>query len=109
MAFDETLAARVRPLLAAVEGVLEKKMFGGVAFLVHGNMSVGVHGSDLIVRINPGEAEEALEQPGTRIFDLTGRPMKGWLLVASSALTQKSVLSKWVSKGVAYARSLPPK
>ncbi len=109
MAYDEALAARVRPLVASADAVQEKKMFGGLAFLVHGHMSVGIRGSDLIVRINPSETDDALKEPGTRVFDITGRPMKGWILVAASALIQRSALSKWVSRGLAYAQSLPPK
>lgn len=109
MAFDETLATRVRPLLSGTAGVIEKKMFGGLAFLVNGNMSVGVHGSELIVRVEPTETEPALKKPGVRIFDITGRPMKGWLLVAASALTDKKSLSYWVEKGTSYAKSLPAK
>jgi hypothetical protein len=105
---DDALAARIRPLLAGAAGVVEKKMFGGLAFLVHGNMSVGVHGSELIVRIDPAETDDALEQAGVRVFDLTGRPMKGWLLVSGKALAGRA-LASWVSRGVAYARSLPPK
>ncbi len=108
MAFDEALANRIRPLLAGASGVMEKKMFGGLAFLVQGNMGVGVHGAELIVRIEPSETAAALKQPGVRIFDITGRPMKGWLLVSAESLGQKA-LASWVSKGLAYARSLPPK
>ena len=109
MAFDEALASRIRSLVAASDGIAEKKMFGGLAFLVHGNMSVGIHGADLIVRIDPDEANAALKEPGARICDITGRPMKGWLLVASSALARRSSLTKWVDRGVTHARSLPPK
>ena len=109
MAYDEALATRVRSLVASTDGVVEKKMFGGLAFLVNGNMSVGVHGSELIVRIDPDETDAALTQPGTRIFDITGRPMKGWLLVASQSLGEKKALSGWVKRGVVYARSLPSK
>lgn len=109
MAFDKELADRVRPLLSGSAGVVEKKMFGGVAFLVNGHMSVGVHGSELIVRIEPGATESALEKPGVRIFDITGKPMRGWLLVGTSALTDKKSLSYWVSQGVSYAKSLPAK
>ena len=109
MAYDESLADRVRPLLDDVDGVVEKKMFGGLAFLVQGNMSVGIRGSDLIVRIEPSETDAALKQPGVRIFDITGRPMKGWLLVSPDVLGQKKALEAWVVRGVSYARSLPPK
>jgi TfoX/Sxy family transcriptional regulator of competence genes len=109
MAYDEALATRVRSLVASADGVVEKKMFGGLAFLVNGNMSVGVHGSELIVRIDPGETDAALREPGARIFDITGRPMKGWLLVAAQSLAEKKVLTDWVKRGVGYARSLPRK
>ncbi len=109
MAFNETLAARVRESIGTATGVVEKRMFGGLAFLVGGNMSVGVHGSELIVRIEPSQTDQALQEAGVRIFDITGRPMKGWLLVSSSAVEHPSALRKWVSKGVAYAQSLPPK
>ena len=108
MAFDEALANSVRPLLAGTRGLVEKKMFGGLAFLVRGNMSVGIHGAELIVRIEPDETDKALKQAGVRIFDITGRPMKGWLLVSGKGLTPKA-LESWVAKGLAYARSLPPK
>ena len=109
MAYDEALAGRVRPLLSATQGVVEKKMFGGLAFLVRGNMSVGIHGAELIVRIDPAETEGALAEPGTRIFDITGRPMKGWLLVSPRALGDQAGLTKWVRRGISYAQSLPAK
>ena len=109
MAYDETLAQRAKPLLAGVPGVAEKKMFGGLAFLVNGNMSVGVHGTELIVRIDPAQTDAALKTPGVRIFDITGRPMKGWLLISADALGTAGALAGWIGKGVAYAQSLPPK
>ena len=86
MAFDEALAARVRKVLGKRRGVVEKKMFGGIAFLLHGNMSVGLHGKELVVRVDPEEGERALSEPNVRRFDLTGRPMKGWLLVGPAGL-----------------------
>jgi TfoX/Sxy family transcriptional regulator of competence genes len=109
LALNETLAARVRKCVAAENGVVEKRMFGGLAFLVRGHMSVGVHGNELIVRIEPSQTERALKQLGVRIFDITGRPMKGWLLVSSGALEQERDLREWVGRGLAFARSLPPK
>jgi len=109
MAFDEALAGRVRPLVAQAPSVVEKRMFGGVAFLVRGNMSVGVHGSELIVRIDPDETDEALKEAGVRRFDITGRPIKGWLLVSATALGTEAALEQWVARGVHYARSLPAK
>jgi TfoX/Sxy family transcriptional regulator of competence genes len=109
MAADETLSNRVRALLSDAGDVVEKKMFGGLAFLVQGNMSVGVHGSELIVRIDPAETDDALAEPGVRIFDITGRPMRGWLLVSTEALSDETSLVTWVERGVSYARSLPAK
>ncbi|MDH5540288.1 MAG: TfoX/Sxy family protein [Rhizobacter sp.] len=109
MAYDEMLASRVRPLLAGVPGTIEKKMFGGLAFLVNGNMSVGIHGAELIVRIDPAQTDAALKTPGVRIFDITGRPMKGWLLVSAGGLGDAKALAGWIDRGVGYAQTLPPK
>jgi TfoX/Sxy family transcriptional regulator of competence genes len=109
MAFDEALAMRIRPLLAKTRGVVEKKMFGGLAFLINGNMSVGIRGAELIVRIDPAGTDEALTEVGVRIFDITGRPMKGWLLVSAEAVSQAQALAQLVHRGVSYATSLPAK
>jgi TfoX-like protein len=109
MAFDETLAARVRGVLSSSEGVVEKKMFGGLAFLVQGNMSCGVHDTELIVRLPPEDTDAALAEPHVRVFDLTGRPMKGWVLVAPAGVASDGDLKGWVAKALAYAGSLPAK
>jgi TfoX/Sxy family transcriptional regulator of competence genes len=109
MAFDEKLAERLRQQLAPVLGVVEKRMFGGVSFLLNGNMCYGVHKDALIVRLAPEASEAALRQPHTRIFDLTGRPMKGWLLVEAGGVNTAARLKQWVKQGVAYAESLPSK
>lgn len=109
MAFDEQLAARLRKQLGRRKGVSEKKMFGGIAFLVSGNMCVGVHGRDMIVRLEPAETERALAQPHTRRFDLTGRPMRGWILVQPEGLTGEAALGTWLRTALKYAESLPPK
>jgi hypothetical protein len=109
MAFDESLAERIRARLGGRAGVLEKKMFGGLAFLVRGNMCVGVHGDSMIVRLAPEETDAALKKPHVRIFDITGRPMKGWLLVDPPALNTDARLQKWIDVAVAYASALPPK
>jgi len=82
-------------------------MFGGVAFLINGNMSVGIDKNELIVRLAPDETDEALKQPGARIFDITGRPMKGWLLIGGAGL--KKSPGGWVQRGVTYASSLSKK
>jgi TfoX/Sxy family transcriptional regulator of competence genes len=109
MAFDDVLAARIRDVLSGTEGLVEKRMFGGVAFLLNGNMCCGVHGDDVIVRVDPESAEDALRAPHVRIFDLTGRPMKGWLLVGSDAVASDEQLRSWVGLGVDFAGSLPAK
>lgn len=84
-------------------------MFGGLAMLLHGNMAVGVHGESLIVPTDPGHQEQLLPVPGARVFDLTGRPMKGWLLVDPGGCAEDADLRRWVERGIGYARSLPPK
>jgi len=109
MAYDEGLATRVRELLGDRAGVAEKQMFGGLAFLVHGNMACGVRGEDLIVRLAADAAESVEGEPGVRPFDLTGRPMKGWLLVAAEGHAEDDDLGRWIDRGAAYAASLPPK
>jgi TfoX/Sxy family transcriptional regulator of competence genes len=109
MAYDEGLAARVRELLGGEPGVAERKMFGGLAFLLNGNMACGVSGDDLMVRGDPASHADDLAAPGVRPFDLTGRPMKGWLLVAPAAHAEDGDLRRWVGRGLDYARSLPPK
>jgi len=109
MAFDESLAERVRKQLDRQAGLTEKKMFGGLAFLINGNMSVGVHGSELIVRVAPEATTDALKEPGARPFDITGRPMKGWLLVGGPGVKEPAALTKWVRRSVEYAAALPKK
>jgi TfoX/Sxy family transcriptional regulator of competence genes len=110
MAYDEDLANRVRELIAAQAGVTEKKMFGGLAFLVNGNMSVGVSGQGgLLVRVDPAETEALLAKPHARPFEMRGREMQGWLRVDAEGVPTKRQLEPWVRRGVSYARSLPPK
>lgn len=109
MAFNETLAASVRKLLNKQSGLVEKKMFGGVAFLVNGNMSVGVHGNELIVRVEPETTNAMLKESGARLFNITGRPSNGWLLVGGATLQDPQSLEKWVRRGIAFASSLPKK
>jgi hypothetical protein len=109
VAYDEGLATRLRELVGGERGLAEKKMFGGLAMLLDGNMAVGVNGDNLIVRTDPTQQEELLTEPGARIFDMTGRPMKGWLLVEPSGCAKDRDLRRWVARGVAYARSLPAK
>lgn len=110
MAYDEDLADRVRDLLNG-EMVVEKKMFGGLAFLVDGNMSVAVSGQGgLMVRVDPGLTEALLEQPGAGEFEMGNRgPMKGWLRVDADAVRDDAALSSWLTRGVEHARTLPTK
>ena len=109
MAYNETLALRIRKHIAGHAGIVEKKMFGGVGFLLHGNMCCGVHRDSMIVRLSPDETDAALTRPHVRVFDLSGRPMKGWLLVDAPALTTETRLQKWIDVAVAYAGTLPKK
>jgi hypothetical protein len=109
VAYDEGLATRLRDLIGGEPGLAEKKMFGGLAMLLNGNMAVGVHGDGLVVRTDPAQHEQLLAEPGARLFDLTGRPMKGWLLVDAGGCVGDGDLRRWVDRGVAYARTLPPK
>jgi TfoX/Sxy family transcriptional regulator of competence genes len=110
MAYDEDLAARIRELLSGQAGVTEKKMFGGLAFLVGGHMSVTASGQGgLMVRVDPEETGSLLEKPHARPFEMRGREMDGWLRVDPEGLRTERQLEPWVARGVAYARSLPPK
>ena len=109
MAHDEGLAQRIREALGELPGLVEKKMFGGVGFMVQGNMACGVNKDDLIVRVGAEQYAEALAKPHTRPFDMTGRPMKGWVMVASDGYESDDALKNWVQQGVDFALSLPPK
>lgn len=109
MAFDTDLAARIRKRLGRRAGLAEKTMFGGLAFLLNGNMCVGVHGKEMIVRLDPADTDQALKEKHTRVFDLSGRPMKGWILVEPKGLAKDEALAKWVKTGLTYAASLPAK
>jgi len=109
MAYDEGLAQRVRELLSEQLGYVEKKMFGGIGYMLHGNMACGVNGTDLIVRVGPEQYEEALADEHTKPFDMTGRPMKGWVVVVAQGYEADEDLRLWVQRGVTYALSLPAK
>jgi len=111
MTYSEAQAARVRKELAGRPGLAEKEMFGGIAFLLGGNMAVGVHGEDLIVRVDPAQTDVLLREPGAKPFDLSGSrgPPAGWLLVAPSGYRTDVALRTWVGRGTAYASSLPKK
>jgi TfoX/Sxy family transcriptional regulator of competence genes len=109
MAFDETLADRVRDLLAPRADLSERKMFGGIAFMIGGNMAIGVVGDDLMVRLDPADAERALAEPHVRPMDFTGKPMKGMVFVDSGGTASGNDLASWVEAGADFASSLPPK
>jgi hypothetical protein len=110
VAYDEDLANRIRELLADEDGVIEKKMFGGLAFLIGGNMSVSASGQGgLLVHCDPAETEALLRKPHAEPFEMRGRAMDGWLRVAPEGVRTKRQLAPWVERGAAYARSLPAK
>ncbi|WP_351230937.1 TfoX/Sxy family protein [Streptomyces sp. NPDC002133] len=109
MAYDEGLAQRIRQHLGAQDDITEKRMFGGLSFLCHGNMAVGVVGDEMIVRVGPDSTEAALARPGARAFDFGSRPVRGWVTVAASALAQDAFLLAWIDEGHDYALGLPPK
>ena len=110
MAYDEDLANRIRELVADESAVTEKKMFGGLAFLIGGNMAVAASGQGgLMVRVDPEETDALLEKPHARPFEMRGREMCGWLRVDDDGVRTKRGLEPWVKRGVAYARSLPAK
>jgi TfoX/Sxy family transcriptional regulator of competence genes len=109
MAFSEDLAERIRQHLARRRGIEEKRMFGGFGFLLRGNMLVGVWKDSLIVRLDPDEGEEALREPHVREFDITGRPMKGWVLVEPQGVEGDDQLAGWIERAVKFVRALPAK
>jgi hypothetical protein len=109
MAYDEGLAERIRGALDDRNDVSEKRMFGGLAFLIKGHMSVGIVKDQLMARVGPEGYERLLEQPHARRMDFTGRPMKGFLYVMPSGLESDADLAMWVSHGIAFASTLPAK
>jgi hypothetical protein len=109
MAFSEALAARIRRRFMNRAGAVEKKMFGGVGFLLNGNLRVGVHKESLIVRLDPEEAEAALREPHVGEFAVGGRPMKGWLLVAPEGAAHDDALNGWIQRAVKFVAGLPAK
>jgi TfoX/Sxy family transcriptional regulator of competence genes len=110
MAYDEDLAHRIRELVADEPGVTEQRMFGGLAFLVGGNMAVAASGQGgLIVRVEPDDTDGLVSKPNARPLEMRGRAMRGWLRVDADGVRTKRQLEPWVSRGVAYARSLPAK
>jgi hypothetical protein len=109
MAFDETLAARLRDTLSRKKGVEEKKMFGCVCFLLNGNALAGVWKDRLIARLCPDEGEEALREPHVRAFDITGRPMRNWVAVEPEGVEDDDQLTGWIDRATKFVRTLPKK
>jgi TfoX/Sxy family transcriptional regulator of competence genes len=110
MAYDDELADRVREVMQHADGLSEKRMFGGLAFLVNGNMAVSASGQGgLLLRVEPAQTEELLDKPRVRRFEMRGREMNGWLRVDADASMTDDELAAWVNRGLAYAESLPPK
>ena len=109
MAYDEKLADRIRKVLARHKALTERKMFGGIAFMLRGKMCCGVLKNDLVVRVGPEHYEKALSRPHARPMDFTGRPIKGFVFVSSGGYQTDKVLAKWVKQAVDFALSLPRK
>lgn len=109
MSYDLRLAHRICEKMEHLLGFAEKKMFGGVGFLLNGNMACGVLKDELIVRLGVDEFDEAMKLPHIRAFDLTGKPMKGWVMVSPEGCASENDLSLWLEKGIRFAQSLPAK
>lgn len=109
MPYDETLADRMRPVLLTRSNVQEKSMFGGIAFLVNGNMCCGIWKDLLVIRLDKEEGTAALQEPHVRVMDITGRPMKGWLFVEKKGYAQDKDLFSWIERAYEFASSLKPK
>lgn len=109
MPFDEGLAERIRDLLLPRQHVTEKKMFGGLAFMLNGYMFVGILGDTLMARVGPTAYAEALRQPHTREMDFTGKPMKGYVFVSPAGIESDAALERWITLCAEFVTSLPPK
>ena len=109
MAYNEKLSQKVQALLLQIPGMKSKQMFGGIGFLLHGHMACGILQDDLIIRVGPDGYEDALALPHTRKFDITGRAMKGWVMVSKAGCSSDQDLSTWVQRGLSFAASLPKK
>ncbi len=109
MAYDQGLAERIRELVAGRDGFTEKTMFGGIAFLLDGNVCVGVLQDELIVRLSAEQADEALREEHTRPFDFTGRAMTGWIMAGPAVTATDDVLGDWIDRAVSFVSLLPPK
>jgi len=111
MAYNRNVAQRLQSALDSMHApaMLPKKMFGGIAYLLNGNMACGIHGDGLIIRVGEEKYLEALSGPGASVFDMTGRPMKGWVVVTPQGFATQPALIEWLQLGIQYAQSLPSK
>ncbi len=110
MGYDKDLANQIRELVAGEPGLTEKGMFGGLAFLINGNMSVSASGhGGLLLRVDPAQTDALLREPHAHPFEMRGVQMQGWMRVEVEGLQTKRELERWVARGISYARSLPPK
>jgi TfoX/Sxy family transcriptional regulator of competence genes len=109
MAFDASLAARIRAILARKKGIEERKMFGGVGFLLNGNMLVGVWKDSIIVRLGHDKYDDALVEPHVREFDITGKTMKGWIMVEPEGVKDHDQLKDWIGRATTFVKTLPKK
>lgn len=109
MSYDQQLADEIRTTIGSHPGVTEREMFGGIAFMVNGNMAVGVSGDELMVRVGKDAHDDAISRRGARTFDMGARPMRGWVSVAAEGFSTEEDFAFWVSQGVSYAESLAPK
>ena len=109
MAYSESLLLRIRHAVARHRGITEQKMFGGVGFLLHGNVLVGIWKNSLIARLGPQQAEEALKKPHVVEFDITGKPMRGWVMIEPDGIENDDQLNKWVQRAMEFVSELPRK
>ena len=109
MPFDEQLADRIRVLFKGKRGIIEKRMFGGICFMVRGNMACGIDKNNLMIRVGPKDYEAALKEPHARIMDITGRPLKGFVFISPAGYKTPAGLKKWIDWSLAFAKSLPAK
>lgn len=109
MAYDEAIADEIRARIGGHPGLVEKQMFGGIAFMINGNMAVGVAGEELMIRVGEAAHDEAVAEPGARIFDMGARPMRGWVLVGAEGFADDDAFDAWIDRGVACAEGLPSK
>lgn len=109
MAYDHQIADEIRTAIGSRPSVTEREMFGGIAFMVNGNMAVGVSGDELMVRVGKDAHDDAISRRGARTFDMGARPMRGWISVAAEGFSTEEDFASWVSRGVSYAESLAPK